>query len=363
MVMSVVYLIEAAGSVSHARLRHDLNFRAIGLAQIAGAAATMGIAVIALQAGSGFLALIYCRLGASMVSTAIAISCSAWRPRLTTSLASLRPLLGYAVNVVTTKLLSVLNVKATDLIIGLLGGPALLGAYQLASRLLNFVLQTILSPVQTVCLSLFAKQTTREELQSSLQHALAMLALVVFPIAMGLAVVAPEVVGIIFGPNWGELATPMAVLMLACLPASINYLLYPVLVKLDRTDLAVRFVSMLTVTGIVLTLVTAPFGLLAVAAAFTTRTVVGCLLTLRILRRELGLNIGALLGAVAIPATGTAAVLVTTLALREQVQFLPEFQRLMVLALAGATSYLVVLALLWRKSPFAQALLPAKGKA
>jgi PST family polysaccharide transporter len=363
MVMAPVYLVDAVGSVSQARLRHDVNFRVVGLAQIAGAAATMAIAVVALRAGSGFLALIYCRLGGSVVATAIAIFCSPWRPRWTLSLAPLRPLIGYSINVVTTKMLSILNVKATDLIIGMLGGPALLGAYQLASRLLNFVLQTILSPIQTVCLSLFAKQATHEELQTALQNSLSMLALAVFPVAMGLAVVAPEVVAVIFGPNWPDLAVPMAVLMLACLPASVNYLLYPVLVKLDRTDLAVRFVSVLTVTGIVLTLVTAPLGLLAVAIAFTARTTIGCGLSLWILRRELAMKISALTGAVAVPALGTVAVVASTALLRSSVASMPDFQRLMVLVLAGATAYLLVLALLWSKAPFAQALLPAKGKA
>ena len=80
----------------------------------------MAIAVVALRAGSGFLALIYCRLGGSVVATAIAIFCSPWRPRWTLSLAPLRPLIGYSINVVTTKMLSILNVKATDLIIGML---------------------------------------------------------------------------------------------------------------------------------------------------------------------------------------------------------------------------------------------------
>ena len=363
MAMSGVYLIEAAGSVSNARLRHDMNFRAIGMAQIAGAAATMGIAVLALQAEAGFLALIYCRLGAGLVSTAISLACSPWTPRLTTNLAPLRPLLSYAVNIISTKLVSILNVKATDIIIGLLGGPALLGAYQLASRLLNFVLQTVLSPIQTVCLSVFAKQSAPGQLQTSVQNALSMLALAVFPIAVGLAVVAPEVVGIIFGPGWHALALPMAILMLACLPASINYLLYPVLVKVDRADLAVRFVSVLTVTGIVLTLITAPFGLVAVAAAFTARTLIGSAISLRMLRRELGLEIKALLATLAVPAAGCVAIVLTAVALRSQVQVLPELQRLMVLALAGASAYLVVLALFWRKAPFVQALVLAKGKA
>jgi len=359
--LSPIYLFEASSSVALARLRHRVRFGEIALAGIAGSLASAAAAVWVVTEGGGYWALVIARLASSLVAAAAILAFAGWRPRTAPAWAALRPAVTFSVHLAGGRLFGVLNVKATDLIVGFVGGPALLGAYQLASRALHFVLQTCLGPLQTVALTALATEQDPARLRASALEVLRATALVVFPIAAGLSAIAPEFVAFVFGPDWLALSLPMSILTLACIPAVINYLLNPVMVKLDRTAIVLQFAVTLSAIGIGLTAVAAGWGLVAVSAAFLARTAIGSVIACVHLTRHAGITAPDILRAIVRPLAGVAAIWTAVALARAQLPAVTDLAQIAVLATAGAAAYLLLVAPMLTRSLRLLAL--ASGKA
>jgi O-antigen/teichoic acid export membrane protein len=342
--LAPVYLIDALSSMSQASLRHAVRFAPIAVAGVAGAFAGAAASVWVVLAGGGFWALVAGRLASSVASSLSMVALAGWRPAAPLSLAGLRPALGFSLRLAGGRLLGVLNVKASDLIVGFVGGPALLGAYQLAVRPLNLVLQAVLGQIQTVALSAFSPLEGRDEIRAAVLGVLKAAAFVVFPLAAGLSATAPEFVRLVFGEQWDYLALPAAILLLAGLPATVNYLLSPVLVKLDRPGDVLRFAATLTLIGTTFTAISAGWGLVAVAWAFLARTLIGMVIACSMLVRRADVRLGTLALALLHPFAGALLVWLAVGALRQWLPAMPVAQTAACLVGAGVLAYAVVMA-------------------
>jgi len=352
MTLAVVFPIEAACAMPLARLRFDHRYRAIAIAQGAGALVMAGIAVISIRAGHDFMSIIYARIASASAITVVTMFSAGLHPRVRLRFGPLLQHRQSLAHIVGTRLLGILNVKVSDLVIGIMGGPALLGAYQLASRLLQSFLQTLLAPLQTVMLSSLRQLESTEEVGDWVSHTLQVISLIIFPITIGSMVVSPEIIRILYGESWENLVVPSAILLFALLPASLNYMVYPVSVSLNRSDLAFKFTIAVTVLSLILFLASAKFGLVAVAAAFTLRTIIGFLVSLFLFSTKLGLRIGPLLRGCALPAIGSCAIVAGVLMARTLLIIENDLLALFAYIITGVLSYGLVTAAsavrLWR---------------
>lgn len=361
--LACVYPIDALSSMSQAKLRHDLRFAPIALAGVTGALAGAGAATWVVFAGGGFWALVAGRLASSITNSVMMAALAGWRPLSLPSFAGIGPALVFSLRLAGGRLLGVLNVKASDLIVGLVGGPALLGAYQLAVRPLSLVLQAMLGQLQSVALSAFSPIDDRDELRVSVLAVVRAMALAVFPVAAGLSAVASEFVGVVFGKDWDRLVLPTAILMLAGLPATVTYLLSPVLVKLDRPGDLLRFTGVLTLIGVVITATVSNWGLVAVAWAFLARTLVGMLMACAMLARYAGVRPGALAHALLHPLVGASLVWLVVTSLREWLPPMPIMQTAGCLVVVGVVVYGAAMApLLFRDIRPVGAKLPGRAR-
>ncbi len=340
--LAPVYLIEALSSMAQASLRHRVRFAPIAVAGGAGAFVGAAVSVGVVLAEGGFWALVVGRLATSLATSLIMLVVSGWRPAMVPSFDGLRQAFGFSLNLAGGRLLGVLNVKASDLIVGFVGGPALLGAYQLASRPLNLVLQAVLGQIQTVALSVFSPLEGRDAVKLSALDVLTLTAFIVFPVATGLSAIAPEFVRLVFGGNWTYLALPMAILMLACIPATVNYLLSPVLVKLDRPGELLRFAATLTVIGVTLTAFASGWGLVAVAWAFLGRTLLGMLIAFAMFARHVGLHFAEGGRVILHPLAGAISVWLVVALVRNWLPPMPMTYKTFCLVASGVVAYAIV---------------------
>ena len=115
----------------------------------------MGIALAV--AGFGVWALVAQQLTASSVSVVVYWSLGRWVPRLRFSRAHSRELLGFSVNVFVANMGGFLNRRADALLMGLFFGPAVVGIYRLADRLVDVLLELTMRPVGAVSLPHFSR--------------------------------------------------------------------------------------------------------------------------------------------------------------------------------------------------------------
>lgn len=98
------------------------------------------------------------------------------------------------------------------------------GSYFLASEIANIISQEILAPInRAVFPALSLLNQNPSSMKRAMHLALAAQATVTFPLALGLALVAPDLVPVLLGDQWLELVPIVQILACVGLPLSVRY--------------------------------------------------------------------------------------------------------------------------------------------
>ena len=127
-------------------------------------------------------------------------------------------------------------------------GEAPLGVYTLAWTLAHTPLEKLTTLVNRVTPSVFAKiQTDPDELRRYLRNITGVMALIIFPVTIGMALVAPEFVPLVLGAKWMGVILPLELLALHALFRSNVILLSPVLnvIGLERLAMWISVATMI----------------------------------------------------------------------------------------------------------------------
>jgi O-antigen/teichoic acid export membrane protein len=205
-----------------AQQRRELAFRPLALRSLVGrlGGAAVGITLVCL--GVGFLALVAQHvLIAFMGSLALWVA-AARRPRLRFGAAELRQLLAFGAYSVGGLFLSFAVRRVFTILVGVSLGSEAAGYLALGFRAVDVLWAIAASAVAQVALPVLARlKSDPERLVRTYQSAMELSCLLLYPCFIGIAVVAPEVVELLFGPHW-LMATPyvsaLAVLIIVQVP-------------------------------------------------------------------------------------------------------------------------------------------------
>lgn len=121
-----------------------------------------------------------------------------------------------------------------------------LGLYATALQLAALPLYKVMPLINQVAYPAYALMQDQEErLQRHFLTAIRLAAAVSFPLFFGLASVAPELVTLLFGPQWTAMTMPMMVLALSMPLRALTYAFSPMLKAIGRPDLELR-INLLT---------------------------------------------------------------------------------------------------------------------
>ena len=217
-VLSISLLATALAAVPEALLRRDLHFKRQTAAPVLRAATTGVVTLTLAFSGYGAWSL---AIGTAAGSVAYAAACwfllpgrapwQIWR----VSKDALRANLKFGAPAAGSSLLARLIFDIDYLIIGLLLGAHALGFYTLAFRAPELVIVNVLFVLSTVLFPLYAKVAGEpDRLRSGYVKSVEIQALYGMTAGVGLAVVAPILVPVVFGPQWGEAVLPLVFLSL-----------------------------------------------------------------------------------------------------------------------------------------------------
>lgn len=348
--MSFGFILTAPGIVHGALLQREMRFRSLELRTVAATTASSAAAISLAATGAGVWAIVAQHLVIVTVSTALLWRTSAWRPSLRVSRASVRSMGEFTRHVLGTKTLGWSVENADNLLIGRALGAASLGAYAIAYNVIVVPGQRVAAPLAQVFFPALAQLRDPRRLALSWIRALRMLAVLLVPVMLGLVVIAPEVVDVVFGPKWRE-ATPVIQLLAPVgLIKGLQQLTGIVLQAAAQTRILFRFSCVsaaITVAGFAIGL---HWGIDGVAAAYliVTATVEPVLvwLTARALQVSVWRVVWSLSGVV----ISVVAMLAATIFAREALLADHEASalRLAIVVLVGAAVYIP---LVWWRVP------------
>ncbi len=292
-ILSLHFVLDSLGLVPRALLRRSLDFRAITLVD-GSAHASAGLLAIALAlVGFGVWSLAAQSLLAGALAAAAYWGRTIWRPRAAPDLAALRELVGYSRNVWASNTLGYAVRNLDDVLIGRFLGPVALGLYGRAYRLMLLPLRTVSDTcTQVMFPSLSALRGDRERVRAIYLRMVAAIATVSAPLAVGLFVVADDLVLALLGSSWAETIPLVRILCLLGLTQSVLSTVGIVYRSQGRPDLELRVglvLKAVLVVGIVSGL---PWGVTGVAAGYAAASLVNTLPCAWFPGRLIGVGLG-----------------------------------------------------------------------
>lgn len=352
-VASVVPVLAGLSCVHQGILRRRMEYRLLMIRSMAGVVAGGAVGLWMAWNGHGAWALVGQQIADRLVGGLVLWVSAGWRPRLRFSASHARDLLPYSTWLAGTRVVNFTSKQVDRYLIGLMMGPAVLGIYNVATRVSDTAYGLLAQGLSNIGMNVFARlQNEREALRKALVSASEMANVVAFPIFLGLSAVAPTLVTVIFGPQWSEAGPILSVLALLGIPAMFSTFTGALMRALGTTRLLMGVLVLSAVANIAAVAATVSHGLLVVAIAILVRNLCFVPLFLLIQQRLAGVppmetvrrNLPALAAAVAMALV--VAWTGDTLAARGW----PSTASLAVQVAAGGIAYLLLLGLLGRGS-------------
>jgi PST family polysaccharide transporter len=153
-------------------------------------------------------------------------------------------------------------------VVGIFLGPAALGLYAVAERMVVALTNGIAGVLMRVAFpTLASKQEDRESFDASMREFLTIANLIALPAFGGLAVIAADMIDVLFSAKWMPAAPLMAMLSLAALAMPTSYILAAATNALGRADLVFKLSMVMLVLRVVACLIAAQIDVMAVAIA------------------------------------------------------------------------------------------------
>jgi O-antigen/teichoic acid export membrane protein len=349
--LCMIFLLDALSATPEALMRHELRFRALAFRQVWANLLGGILAIISVLLGAGLWAIVIQRYTSAIAQAVIAYAATHWRPAMVFVPKEARLALSVSLNLAGVGLLGGLNLKIVDVIVGAVAGPAALGVYHIAGRGLTLVLQLTAAPAQKVALSGLSRLDKIDQISSAVMRMVRLSAFVSFPVFVGLSAVSQEFVMVAFGPQWIEAIVPTALLALIGGPATVTYLLTPVLTAAGRSKALLNFSIFSVSLSAIIAIATSPFGVSWVAGGALIRSVIGLAVAMFVLYVTIQLAPRRLLNRIAPPIWASAFMAVIIAAVRYLIPaHASSVLSLLILVAAGGFAYLIFLFVFCREA-------------
>jgi PST family polysaccharide transporter len=288
LVFSWSFLVRTVGVTPRAMLIRSMDFRKIALADTVATMFGGVLGVIVALAGGSYWAVIAQVLGFDVVYLLVILAVGAGlRPNLHFRL--LREIAGFSGRAFAAGLLiDSVSRNIDNLLIGRFQGPQALAYYGLAYRLLLLPIQLACKTVGAVLFPAFARLADNvTALGAEMARATRALAALSLPTMALVAAAAPQLVAVIFGPNWAPAIPIVQVLAITgALQAIYQPSTGPLMLGLGHAKLTLRYAWLTTGVSTVGIVAGLPFGPFGVAVGYSAAT--GLLLPVEwLLRRYL----------------------------------------------------------------------------
>jgi O-antigen/teichoic acid export membrane protein len=344
-VLALNWVFGALSSVPQSVLQRRLQFRSLALRRLVAVTVSGAIGVALAIAGAGVWSLVVMSLVQSGVGVIVLWSVTSWQPRLRISLARLRAMRRFAASVVAIDLVRFFAIRGEGFVIGAAVGPFALGYYSVATRFLALLNEVFTSTIGSVTFPVFSRlQDDHARRQRALFIVARMCAAAAFPVFSGLIVLAPEFIGMAFGPRWGPSVILTQLLALHGLRYSITYFISNAVLSTGNSGLELR----LTIVGLAVKAVAlaigVQWGVNGVAWAVVATSYITLPMALWALRRTTGITAGSYIRNVANPALAALAMVAVVAGVRWLVDGLGDASTFAVCAPIGAIAYVSALA-------------------
>lgn len=248
-VVAVSFVIGALATVSDALLARAMQFKAVAVVEFFTMVLQSFTTLLLAWLGHGIWALAWGFVVGQAVKTVCFTYLAHWRPRRLGEIRAATDLMRFGLTVTYSRLTWFSYSNAQTLIIGKTLNAQAVGVYAMAESLASLPTGQVTSMVIRVASPFFAKlQHDIKRLNNALLRMTTGIALINYPIMIGMACTASELVPVVLGAQWLEATLPLQVLCLVGLVKTIDPLLSQALTSTGQVHLTARYTSLCAVT-------------------------------------------------------------------------------------------------------------------
>ena len=206
-------LIERVSYIPERTLMRELKFRPLSIARSAGELSYTAIS-LSLAPFLGGMAIVVGNLARATILTGMTIRASNWKDygrRAPLRWSTIREMTIYSAPGALAGLAELAAAKWDNLLVSRYFGPRQHGLYNLAYNMAETPTGAVGEQVADVLFPSFARLEP-ERREPALRRAVALIGLIIFPLAVGLGSVSPTIVRTFFGPDWVDVAPMLAIL-------------------------------------------------------------------------------------------------------------------------------------------------------
>jgi O-antigen/teichoic acid export membrane protein len=214
--MGSTFLLRSLGSTHYALARKDINYRVRTFSELSDVIVRGVVGIVLALMDAGALALVAGFVAGAATSTVVLWLQVRFRPRLRITRLHLGNMLAFGGMLTLVDIGAVLAYNLDYVFIGKILGASALGFYTIAFRLPELVVINLAAVAGDVLFPAYAI-VDRERLRSAYLVALRYTAMLTLPIVAVLVVLAPALIRVLFGDQWGESASVMQILSISAL--------------------------------------------------------------------------------------------------------------------------------------------------
>ncbi|MEO3986517.1 lipopolysaccharide biosynthesis protein [Plesiomonas shigelloides] len=278
-VLGLTVVINAFTLIPRVKLNVVMDFKTQATVSIVSILISGTIAILLAINGFGVWALVTQTLLTAICNTTLYNLLAPWLPSGKVSRQSFKYLFGYGSKLLLSGILDVTYNNLYQIIIGKKFSPTVVGQFSQANQLASVPASTLTGIIQRVSFPMFSQlQEEPIKLGNAYQLTLKMAAIVIFPLIIGLGLIAEPLLTSLLGSQWQPAATLLTVLCL-------GYMLYPIhsinlnlLQVTGRSDLFLKLEVLKKIIGVIILLLSISHGLLAMAIGLSITSYIALLL-------------------------------------------------------------------------------------
>ncbi|PKM68162.1 MAG: flippase [Firmicutes bacterium HGW-Firmicutes-2] len=265
-VLSITLFIGALNSIQNAFISRHMLFKRLFVSSIGSVIVSGIVGIVAAYNGLGVWALVAQHLTNQLTIAFILWFTVKWRPHLIFSLKRVKVLFNYASKLMASALIETLYNDLSTLIIARMYTPAMLGFLNRGRQFPELIVTNINGSIQSVMLpALSAHQDDKKRVKEMMRRAIVSSSFLVFPMMIGLAVVAEPMVEVVLTDKWLP-AVPflqIACLTLALMPIHTANL--QAINAMGRSDIFLRLEVIKKTYGLIILGISVFFGVYVIA--------------------------------------------------------------------------------------------------
>lgn len=300
--LSLNLIIISFNSVQSALFSKKLDFKLLAISSLISSFSGAIVGITMAFTSFGVWSLVGQQLSGGIVSSFVLWIASDWRPRFRFSRKHLDDLFAFGLNIVGINILAFLVTRGDNLLIGYFLGATALGYYDLAYRLLLVVTSLFVGIIGSTALPIFSSiQDDLPRLRKVLYEFVELSNTVAFPIFLGMSVLTPELVIVIFGEQWKASIPVMQILNIIGILYAGFYVNAPLMMAVGKPEWKLRLDIFRTIFYVTAFFIAVRWGIVAVAASFVISAYLIAFVTVWVMKKLVGINIKVYLSKYLVP--------------------------------------------------------------